>query len=344
MELAGGLCLIAALTLGGLLLQTLWRLRATRLACAGFERERAAAMAVLDTVPLAGFRWPPGVEREGVAVRSDPFPQFLARFDADDGARVEAAQRALRRRGAPFSLRLETRSGEVLAIEGRQAASGESVLWLLDESAAARALRVDEEVVRLRELIDAIPAPMWRRGPDRGLIECNRAYAFAVDATREAALAQNLELAASDLWKTISLAAGPTKAADRRTEHRHVVIDGARRLLEITEMPCRDGGTIGFALDRTESEAAEAELQRHISAHAAVLEGIGAAVAIYGADRRLKFFNSAFASLWSLEAEWLAAEPSFGDVLERLHEHRRIPERADFSAFKHERIGLFTSR
>jgi signal transduction histidine kinase len=339
-EFAGGLCLIAAVTLGGLLLRAVWRLRETRLACAGFERERAAAVAVLDTVPLAGFRWPLGPDHQGVAIRTDPFPQFLARFDAVDAERVEAARLVLHRQGTPFALRLGTRNGEVFAIEGRQARNGEIVLWLLDESAGARALRADEETMRLRELIDASPSPMWRRGPDRGLIECNRAYAFAVDATPQTALAQNLELAATDLRKTLSPA---TETADRRAEHRHVVIDGSRRLLEITETPCRDGGTIGFALDRTEVEAAQAELQRHISAQAAVLEGIGTAVAIYGADRRLRFFNSAFAALWGLEAEWLAAEPSFGDVLERLRERRRIPERADFSAFKHERIGLFTS-
>jgi signal transduction histidine kinase len=121
------------------------------------------------------------------------------------------------------------------------------------------------------------------------------------------------------------------------------VIDGLRRLLEVSELPCRDGGRIGFALDRTDVETAEAELRRHIGAHAAVLEGIGTAVAIYGADKRLKFFNSAFAELWGIEAEWLAAEPSFGDVLERLREHRSIPERIDFGAFKRERLGLFTS-
>jgi len=49
------------------------------------------------------------------------------------------------------------------------------------------------------------------------------------------------------------------------------------------------------------------------------------------------------AALWGLEAEWLAAEPSFGDVLERLRERRRIPEHADFRAFKRERLQLFTS-
>src|SRR5271166_6316785 len=57
----------------------------------------------------------------------------------------------------------------------------------------------------------------------------------------------------------------------------------------------------------------------------------------------LKFFNTAFAALWGLEAEWLAAEPSFGDVLERLRERRRIPEHADSRAFKRERLQLFTS-
>ncbi len=340
---AGGLCLIAAVTLGGLLLRADRRLRATRLALMGREREHAAAVAVLETVPLAGFRWPLGSDHHGVAIRTDPYPQFLARFDAVDAGRVEAARLALHRRGTPFSLQLATRNGEVLAVEGRQARNGEIVIWLLDESARARALRADEEAVQLRELIDAIPTPMWRRGPDRILDECNRAYALAVDATRETALAQNLELAATALRITGSSSTGPAETADRRVEQRHVVIGGSRRLLEITEMPCRDGGMIGFALDRTDVEATEAELQRHIRAHAVVLEGIDAAVAIYGADRRLRFFNSAFAGLWGLEEEWLAAEPSFGDVLERLRERRLTPERADFSAFKHEQIGLFTS-
>src|SRR5262249_43716306 len=51
----------------------------------------------------------------------------------------------------------------------------------------------------------------------------------------------------------------------------------------------------------------------------------------------------AFGALGGLDAEWLAAEPSFGDVLEQLRERRRIPERADFRAFKRERLQLFTS-
>ena len=68
--------------------------------------------------------------------------------------------------------------------------------------------------------------------------------------------------------------------------------------------------------------------------HGQVLESIHAAVAIYGADKRLSFFNSAFAGLWGIEEEWLAGEPSLDELLERLRERRRVPEYADFRAFK----------
>src|SRR5262249_44870997 len=122
----------------------------------------------------------------------------------------------------------------------------------------------------------------------------------------------------------------------------HVVVRGLRRLMEIAELPCGDGN-IGFALDRTDLETAEAELWRHVNAHAEGLEGIRASVSIYGPDKRLKFFNSAFASMWGITDDWLASQPSFEEVLERLRELRRLPEAADFLAFKCEQLGLFTS-
>src|SRR4029079_13197091 len=116
-----------------------------------------------------------------------------------------------------------------------------------------------------------------------------------------------------------------------------------RRLVELPEAPNRGGGTIGFALDRTDLESAESELARHVNAHGQVLESIHAAVAIYGADKRLSFFNSAFARLWGVEEDWLAGEPSLDELLERLRERRRVPEYADFRAFKRQQLGMFTS-
>src|ERR1700732_2232200 len=119
-------------------------------------------------------------------------------------------------------------------------------------------------------------------------------------------------------------------AGSARGERRHVVIAGSRRLLEICELPDRAGGTIGFAIDRTDVEGAETALARHINAHGQVLESIHAAVAIYGPDKRLNFFNSAFARLWGVEEEWLAGSPSPGAGLGGVRGRRPPPQ---FSAF-----------
>jgi len=298
---------------------------------------------VLDIVPLAAFRWPVGRDPDGYSVHTVAYSKFLSELAPDDAAQLEAARGALHRDGTPFSLTVGLRSGGAFAVEGRHAATGETVLWLLD-GGAALARRADDEAARLRELIDAIPVPIWRRNRDRALVDCNRAYARALDATRELVVVEGRELAPIGSSREQAIAcAGMATDADWRGARRHVVIGGSRRLLDIIELPCSDGGAIGFALDRTDVEIAETELRRQVGAHAEVLESIGAAVAIYGADQRLKFFNAAFAILWGLEAEWLAAEPSFGDVLERLRERRRIPEHADFRAFKRERLELFIS-
>jgi signal transduction histidine kinase len=221
------------------------------------------------------------------------------------------------------------------------------VLWASDISRtraieAAHALSLTSASA-LRAMFEAVPVPVWRRDRKLALVDCNSAYAAALDTTRETALAEGRELVPeSGRGKALELARSAAGGVSR-TEAHHVVIAGSRRLIEITETPDREGGTIGFAIDRTDREEAETELQRHISAHGVVLENIHAAVAIYGPDKRLKFCNAAFAGLWGIETEWLAAGPSLDELLERLRERRRIPEFADFRAFKRQQQAMFTS-
>jgi signal transduction histidine kinase len=314
-EFFGASCLVITLTLGALLLRTQRRLY-----------QALAAGAALDTVPLKSFRWPAADRRDGDAGQTASYGAFLARLAPSDAAKLEAALAALRYAGTAFSLTVAACSGEAHTIEGRQTATGQIVLWLIDASAAAGVEDARQAAATLRQMLDAIPVPVWRRSPDLALVDCNRAYAEAIETTPKSAVAEGRELAIDA----------------RPGERRHVVIGGSRRLIEIREIDCIDG-KIGFALDRTDLEAAEAELWRHINAHAQVLEGIRASVAIYGPDRRLKFFNSAFASMWGLAENWLTAEPSFEEVLEQLRECRGLPEVADFRAFKSERLGMFTS-
>jgi signal transduction histidine kinase len=194
--------------------------------------------------------------------------------------------------------------------------------------------------------LDALPMPVWhRRKGDLSLIEVNEAYARAVDSTREASIAEQRELGSGVLGedgRALALRARTVNALQR--ESHHIVVGGARRLLEVTEAPLPySDRLVGFARDFTELEAKEAELTRHTDSHAEVLESVAVAIAIFGADTRLSFFNRAFATLWQLDADWLGAGPTIDEFLERLRELRRLPEFVDFPAYKRDVQAIFTS-
>ena len=129
-----------------------------------------------------------------------------------------------------------------------------------------------------------------------------------------------------------------------QSEQGHIVVNGARRWVEIVETPFGDGEeTAGFAIDLTNVEEVQTELSRHIAGHEVILQNLGAAIALYGPDQRLQFFNNAFLQLWGLDEAWLRTSPLMGEVLEELRESRRLPEHANFPSFKQEQLALFTT-
>ncbi|HYM02755.1 MAG TPA: PAS-domain containing protein, partial [Stellaceae bacterium] len=318
--------------------------------------------ATLANVPAALCRWEgDGAERftaGAVAALSDigrgGYAELVARVEAKDAAALDQAVSLLRRDGTAFQMNVALVDGRTVveAVGRRIAASGTrpavDLLWLIDasERAAAAAARAAAETERdnLRGMLDALPLPVWRRADDLRLVDCNRAYAIAVDASHGRTLAEAREIAAGVVGDTgRALAVRARSTAVSQSESHHIVIAGSRRLLEFTEAPLDGGGIVGYARDFTDLENIQAELARHIAAHADVLENVAVAIAIYGPDTRLTFFNTAFASLWRLEEDWLVTEPTLDELLERLRERRRIPEHADFRAFKRQQLGMFTS-
>jgi PAS domain-containing protein len=167
-ESAAMLCLVAALASSALLFRAqrqLWDARAVG--------------AVLETVPLEWFRWPAKRANADIHNKASGYRDFLARLLADDALQLEKARLALQLDGIPFSAMFVTRSGAAYAVEGRRAPCGDAVVWLLDASAAVTVRRARQEATDLRQMLDAIPLPVWRRSVDRGLTDCNRAYASA---------------------------------------------------------------------------------------------------------------------------------------------------------------------
>jgi len=255
-------------------------------------------------------------------------------------------------RGERRAVTLNVRTGDgarTFALRGDCVAAEDgtaTVLTIADRSVdAARIDRLGSESRRLHALLDALPLPVWLRDGELGLVYVNRAYRDAVEAPDDAAVGAMPEIAAG-IGPTggRALAARARAAGEPQREQRHVVIRGKRRLVDLVEAPLpATGGGVGFAVDRTQVEEIQEELKRHVGGHEVILQNLGTAIAIYGPDQSLQFFNNAFLRLWGLDEAWLRAAPRMGEVLEELRERRRLPEHANFPAFKTEQLRLFTT-
>ncbi|MBT3334299.1 MAG: PAS domain-containing protein [Rhodospirillaceae bacterium] len=166
---------------------------------------------------------------------------------------------------------------------------------------------------------------------------CNEAYATLVNSTvKEVIASKGFEIETPLMPNQAqTLAEAVRGGGESVSESRHFVVGGQRRTLDVTEVPgAVSENIIGFVRDITHIEEADVELSRHIDAHAEVLNNLSTAISIFGPDKRLDYFNNAFAELWQMDEDWLHRGPTHGEVLDELRENRRIPEQADFPAYK----------
>ena len=214
------------------------------------------------------------------------------------------------------------------------------------EQARQSLSRVQRERDDYRAVLDAAPFAIWERNTDLSLAWINRTYGQMIGDSQATAHSPGVvEIASAiDPEQPRRLARQALQSSEPQRETRHFVIGGDRRALEIWETPLAPGGSLaGFAVDATELEESQTELARHIEAHAEVLENMATAIAIYGPDKRLMFSNRAYTNLWRLEEDFLNQAPHISEVVDAQRENRRLPEQADFIAYKDSRLALFTN-
>src|SRR6185437_8063810 len=168
-----------------------------------------------------------------------------------------------------------------------------------------------------RAILDALPIPVWLR--DKGLALSWGNHAFLTSTgTADIAAARASEAALDKSER--DLAASARSQNSVLEAKRFAVVGGQRRAITFTEIPLGDAGVIGTAVDVTDVAAAEARLQQHVDAHVDTLDKLVTAVAIFGKDQKLTFYNRAFVKLWGFPEEWLDRHPSDGEILDRLRE------------------------
>src|SRR5664279_5586850 len=234
--------------------------------------------------------------------------------------RMERAVETLRGEGKGFVMTLTTRAGRPIEAEGR-AVGGRAVLRLRDVSGiehelidlAARHDKLMNDVETMKALLDSLPAPVWARDENGRLTFVNQAYARSVEA-KDASDAVEREL------ELLDRAARDELRRVRYTNETYsgrlpAIAAGERRIFDVVDAPS-GAGSAGMAIDRTEVETMRAELARMIEAHRRVLDQLATGVAVFNVDRKLTFYNTAFRSLFDLNAGLLDQTPTDASLLD----------------------------
>jgi signal transduction histidine kinase len=300
----------------------------------GSERQLLVSWHGRDGEPR--FQGDPTILGENApAQRALAFGTWLAPADA---AAVEGALEQLKQRGQAFRLTARCIGSRFVDVEGRTI-GGRAILRLRDVTGdraelmkAQGQLSVARSDLRsMTMLLDDVAYPLWIRDTDDKLLWANQAYLRSVEAKGlDDAIARSLELLSA-----------PTRDEARRQRRSGVtfsgrvtaVVAGHRAVLEVIERPTA-GGSAGIAVDVSELEAVRTDLQRQMDAHVRTLDQLPTAVAIFDGSQNLIFSNAAYQRLWGLDPTFLVSRPTDSEVLDKLRAGRKLPEQADFRAWK----------
>ncbi len=263
---------------------------------------------------------------------------FGSWLSPDSAQLLDACVEKLRTRGEAFHFIVDSLAGRTLELDGR-AVSGRAIMRIRDVSGdrleatrlRERLLRAFSELDALHALLDSTSYPVWLRDRGEKLTWVNAAYVHAVEAkdAPDALLRGTELLERTTRDQSIEARRGGTIWRARAA----AVAAGQRRLLDIVEVPV-SMGSAGLATDVSQIEAMRTDMERQSNAHAATLDQLSTAVAIFDRRKRLVFHNSAYRQLWSLPPAFLEENPSDSEILDRLRAGRLLPEQADFRAWK----------
>ena len=308
------------------------------------ERERVEALADLsrhdamlrafDDVSLA---LTPEGEAAGAPIGSAELIARLAGDSDEVGAAVlaklkithDALIEALVQSGQAFEGLVALDDVEPWRIEGRVA--GGSAWLRLSPASRFTLTGADATESGLAMLGDASPMPTWVVDGTGKLAWANRAWLAEINAeTIEAAIDEGLSFDRG----ADALVAEAARLGVRQEGFRWTTGGGARRAWRIIADPAGGGAVTAFAIEVTEAEETRDTLRRHVEAHDETLNHLADAVAIFGPQKRLAFHNTAFQTLFDIDAAWLDERPTHAELLDRLRQRRSLPEVVDYAGWK----------
>jgi signal transduction histidine kinase len=313
----------------------------------GLQLQADRYRALLFAEPQILISWAAGDNRPRISgdtslLMQQDTPQRILAFGTwlppEPALQMDHAVDALRETGEGFLLNLTTSNGHAIEAMGR-AVGGQAIVRIRELSGLRRELAetnlrlkaLMEETEMLRGFADASPFPIWAKGAKGHLSYANLAYVQATEAgSVPDAIERRLELLDSSHRTEMERSLSATHAFTARLP---IVARGERRIFDVRAINV-GGGSVGVAIDASEADALSSALVRMAEAHRRTLDQLSSGVAVFDGQRRLAFYNDSYRRLWDLDTAFLDSNPDDSSVLDRLRAARKLPEQADFRAWK----------
>ncbi len=284
-----------------------------------------------------------------VPAEIEQFVDFVKWLEPDSASVIKESLATLLEQGLAFNFGIKTIEGDLLDADGRTA-GGLATLRIRPLSGERRqvteltydARKLAKQVERLSAVLDGAPFPIWIKDKDNALQWVNQSYVRSTDATGiDEVLKSDIRIAKDeDIDRSVERS--PEEAQQGFAGRINTVLNGSMRAINVYELK-QNANVAGFAIDVTEVEAAEKELDRHVKAHTETLNRIDTAIAIFGPDQRLRFYNNAYVKLWSFDEAWLASKPGDGEILDALRAQRNIPEQVNYREWRDKQLSIYTN-
>ncbi|OHV80818.1 PAS domain-containing sensor histidine kinase [Rhizobium sp. LCM 4573] len=283
----------------------------------------------------------------GAPAQDSDFLAFGRWLRATSAGELEKAIDQLRSGARSFDMVVETQRDEILEVQGRVSGSKAFVRFIALNNLRAELaeLKIERErltgsIALFQSLLDAIEQPVWRRDVEGRLTWVNQAYGEAVEAGSPAqAVEETRELLGTITREKIRATATATSPFHERLS---TVVHGNRSVVEVVDVVAPTGSA-GMAIDVSEAEAVREELKRTLRSHAETLDHLATPVAIFDRDRRLQFYNQAFAQLWGLGLPFLESRPDNSELLDKLRSDGKLPEQLSWRSWKESALSVYQS-
>jgi signal transduction histidine kinase len=342
-ELAAGAGFVLGLGLA-LLLAALWRGRVGRRA--GLDPgliDGAVLLAEAGRVTAAS----PGAEAMLGPVAGQALAGVLARHLGSGKPEALAALDRLSNGGEPLRLLARDAGGREIELAGeplgglirltlREAEppeAGPGVAGAGADQLDGDAARRDREAGDLAALLVRAPLAIWSRGAE-GRVE------WAAGGLRDGA-GLPAAAGAAGLAAARKGAAPAPEGEERFRLELPGPVGGDPAVLDAVELSGPRGGRLGFAVDASAALGSERTLARFVHTMTETFAHLTVGLAIFDRNQTLAMFNPALLRMWQADPVWLARRPSLREIVDTLRASRRIPETADFHAWRHRLTDLF---